>query len=58
MGCCAWVSETKKFKLLKKEEISYDGWYGMLEEICAPIDEVDNFVERVVNPAGGVEGGK
>jgi hypothetical protein len=30
----------------------------MLEEICAPIDEVDNFVERVVNPAGGVEGGK
>jgi hypothetical protein len=53
-----WVSETKKFKLLKKEEISYDGWYGMLEEICAPIDEVDNFVDRVVNPAGGVEGGK
>jgi len=50
-----WVSQTKRFKLLKKEEISYDGWYGMLEEICAPVDEVDNFLNRIVKPAGGVQ---
>src|SRR5213594_355975 len=50
-----WVSQTKTFKLLKKEEISYDGWYGMLEEICAPVDEVDSFLNRIVKPAGGVE---
>ena len=50
-----WMSQTKKFKLLKKEEISYDGWYGMLEEICAPVDEVDSFLNRIVKPASGVE---
>lgn len=49
-----WVSDPKRFKLLPKEIISYDGWYGILEEICAPIDAVDNFKNRVMDPAGGV----
>ena len=49
-----WVSDPKRFKLLPKEIISYDGWYGILEEICAPIDAVDNFKKRVMDPAGGV----
>jgi len=25
-----------------------------MEEICAPVDEVDNFNRRVRDPAGGV----
>jgi len=41
-----WVSETKMFKLEPK--------YELLEEICAPVDEVDEFNKRVRNPAGGV----
>jgi hypothetical protein len=48
-----WVSQTKRFKLLKKEDITYDGWYGMLDEPCAPVDDVDSFINRVVRPAGG-----
>jgi len=40
------VSETKMFKLEPK--------YELLEEICAPVDEVDEFNKRVRNPAGGV----
>ena len=57
-----WVAETKTFRLIPKEEATgwYEkmadlkGWYGMMEEICAPVDEVDNFNHRVRDPAGGV----
>ena len=49
-----WVSEKKTWSLLSKEEYSLDGWNGLAEEICAPIDEVDNFDKRVRDPAGGV----
>ncbi len=57
-----WVAETKTFRLLPKEEVTawYEnmtdlkGWYGLMEEICAPVDEIDNFNRRVRDPAGGV----
>ena len=57
-----WVAETKTFKLIPKGEVNgwYEkmtdlkGWYGLMEEICAPVDEVDNFNRRVRDPAGGV----
>ncbi|MBV8902223.1 MAG: hypothetical protein JOZ22_01185 [Acidobacteriia bacterium] len=50
-----WVSETKKFRLLEKGTIkTVDGWTGLMEDICAPADEVDQFNKRVRDPAGGV----
>jgi hypothetical protein len=50
-----WVSEKKTWSLLSKpEEYSLDGWNALPEEVCAPIDEVDNFDRRVRDPAGGV----
>jgi hypothetical protein len=51
-----WVSETKRFKLQTKEQITYDNWYGLIEAICAPVDASDQFIERIVKPAGGVGG--
>jgi len=30
------------------------GWNALYEELCAPIDEVDQFNRRIRNPAGGV----
>jgi hypothetical protein len=50
-----WVSDLKKFGHLEKDTIkSIDGWAGMLEDTCAPADEVDQFNKRVRDPAGGV----
>jgi hypothetical protein len=49
-----WVSEKKTWSLLSPEEYSLDGWNGLAEEVCAPIDEVDNFDRRLRDPAGGV----
>lgn len=50
-----WTSELKKFRKLDKNTIkSIDGWAGMLEDACAPADEVDLFNKRVRDPAGGV----
>jgi hypothetical protein len=42
-----WLSQKKTWSLLPKpEEYSLDGWNGLPEEVCAPIDEVDNFEGR------------
>ena len=51
-----WVSQTKKFrKLDTKDGIkTADGWGGLMEDLCAPADEVDQFDKRVRDPAGGV----
>lgn len=51
-----WVSQTKKFrKLDTKDGIkTADGWGGLMEDLCAPADEVDQFDRRVRDPAGGV----
>jgi hypothetical protein len=51
-----WVSETKRFKLQRREHMTYDNWYGIMEQLCAPIDEVDGFIERIVKPAGQAPG--
>ena len=50
-----WKSQTKKFRRIEKGTIkTVDGWAGLLEDICAPADEVDQFNKRVRDPAGGV----
>jgi hypothetical protein len=50
-----WVSEPKKFRKLTKDAIkTVDGWTGLMEDLCAPADEVDLFNKRVRDPAGGV----
>jgi hypothetical protein len=51
-----WVSQTKKFrKLDTKDGIkTADGWPGLMEDLCAPADEVEQFNKRVRDPAGGV----
>ena len=50
-----WVSETKTWKPVAKEALTRDGWHGLLEEACAPVDEVDTFNSRVRDPAAGLE---
>lgn len=51
-----WVSDTKVFTRLPREDLVYFGWYGfsggILEGICAPIDEVEQFNNRIRDPAG------
>jgi hypothetical protein len=50
-----WVSQTKRFHLIPKENVkTVDGWKGLIEDFCAPADEVDQFNQRVRDPAGGV----
>ena len=51
-----WKSQTKKFrKLAAKDGIkTVDGWAGLLEDICAPADDIDIFIKRIRDPAGGV----
>ena len=50
-----WVSQMKTWQLLKDpSEYSAPDWGGLIEELCAPIDEVDQFNKRIRNPAGGV----
>lgn len=51
-----WVSQTKKFRKLdtKNGIKTADGWGGLMEDLCAPADEVDQFDRRVRDPAGGV----
>jgi len=51
-----WVSQTKKFRKLETKMgiKTVDGWGGLMEDVCAPADEVDNFNKRVRDPAGGV----
>jgi hypothetical protein len=47
-----WVSQTKKFRKLETKMgiKTVDGWGGLMEDICAPADEVDNFNKRVRDP--------
>jgi hypothetical protein len=51
-----WISETKRFRRLEKGGIkTVDGWTGLMEDVCAPADEVDTFNKLVRDPAGGVK---
>jgi hypothetical protein len=51
-----WASQLKRFRKLdtKNGIKTVDGWGGLMEDLCAPIEEVDNFNKRVRDPAGGV----
>jgi hypothetical protein len=50
-----WTSQVKRFRLLPKNGIkTIDGWTGLMEDLCAPADEVESFNKRVRDPAGGV----
>jgi hypothetical protein len=50
-----WTSQLKRFCLLPKNGIkTIDGWTGLMEDLCAPADEVESFNKRVRDPAGGV----
>jgi hypothetical protein len=50
-----WVSQKKTWQLLKNpSEYSPPGWNGLIEELCAPADEVFEFNKRIRDPAGGV----
>jgi hypothetical protein len=52
-----WHSEKKIFKYFPKESFKATGdgkWFGIREDVCAPADEVDNFIKDVRDPAGGV----
>jgi hypothetical protein len=52
-----WVSQTKNWQLLTKPEeySAQSGWTALMEELCAPMDEVFEFNKRIRNPAGGVD---
>jgi hypothetical protein len=50
-----WKSQTKKFRKIAKDGIkTVDGWTGLLEDICAPADDIDIFIKKIRDPAGGV----
>ena len=50
-----WNADVKHFKLLPKDYIKTpEGWTGLLEDLCAPADEVELFNKRIRDPAGGV----
>jgi hypothetical protein len=48
-----WVSQKKVFTLQPpgSKSVSNEGWFGLFEEICAPVDEVDQFNARIRNRA-------
>lgn len=49
-----WVSDTKVFSRVSPEELTFFGWTGLFsgitEATCAPMNEVDDFNERVRDP--------
>jgi hypothetical protein len=47
-----WKSQTKRFKLFAKDFIKTpEGWAGLLEDLCAPVDELE-FDRVIRDPAG------
>ena len=48
-----WVAETKTFTRVPRPETISEGWLGLMEELCVPLDELD-FNRRVRDAAGGV----
>jgi hypothetical protein len=48
-----WVAETKIFTRVPRPETISEGWLGLMEELCVPLDELD-FNRRVRDAAGGV----
>jgi hypothetical protein len=47
-----WKGQAKRFKLLPKDFVQTpEGWVGLLEDLCAPIDEFE-FNRTIRDPAG------
>ena len=45
-----WVGQTKRFHRIEPNTIkTVDGFTGMLEDVCAPADEVDKFIKNILN---------
>ena len=53
-----WVSEVKVNKRVPKEKMTAGGWVGLVEDICAPVDEVEIFNKLARDPAAGLKEGK
>ena len=51
-----WVSSTKVNKRVPKDKLEAGGWSGIVEDICAPLDEVDTFNKLIRDPAAGLTG--
>ena len=51
-----FVSQKKTWQLLTNPEqySAQPGWNSLMEELCAPIDEVFEFNKRIRNKAGGL----
>jgi hypothetical protein len=55
-----WVSDVKTFTRVKREDTTFFGWSGLfsgiVEGICAPMNEVESYNKILRDPAGnGVE---
>jgi hypothetical protein len=50
------VSDVKTFTRVKREDTTFFGWYGLfsgiVEGICAPMNEVDSYNKLLRDPAG------
>ena len=50
-----FVAKGVEFRKLAKDGIkTIDGWAGLMEDVCAPADDVELFNKRIRDPAGGV----
>ena len=51
-----WVSDVKTFTRVKRQDVTFFGWYGLFsgltEAICAPMNEVDTYNTLFRDPAG------
>jgi hypothetical protein len=47
-----WVAQTKRMHLIPRDFIKSSNWSGLLEDLCAPVDEVDTFNRLIRDPAG------
>jgi hypothetical protein len=48
-----WIAEPKIFTRVPRQETISEGWLGLMEELCVPLDELE-FNRRVRDAAGGV----
>ena len=41
-------------RVLLVNKLEAGGWSGIVEDICAPLDEVDTFNRLIRDPAAGI----
>jgi len=42
-------------KRVPKDKLEAGGWSGIVEDVCAPLDEVDIFNKLIRDPAAGLK---